>query len=202
MKTRLALLSASVLILSTALLLAPPAAAQGRDKTAQRGGKTVQGGGKTVKRGGQTSQNRPRANEGRIPKGPPARSNPGEQRQAEHLPTGHVNDMPHVDHDQWFGHEQPNDARFHQDKPFAHGRFAHVGPTFRYRVTRIDPNLHRFWFSNGSFAVAAWDWPLCVDWCWNCGDDFALYEDQDHPGWNLLYNVHTGVYVHVQYMGR
>ena len=201
MKTKLAILSASVLVLSAVLLLASPAAAQERGKTTQGGGMTTQRGGKTTQRVSRPTQTRPRANQGRIPKAPPARSNPGEARQAEHLPTGHINDMPHVNHDQWFGHEPANDARFHMDHPFSHGRFGHVGPTFRYRVTRVDANLHRFWLSNGSFEVAEWDWPLCADWCWNCGDDFVVYDDPDHPGWNLLYNVHTGVYVHVQYMG-
>jgi hypothetical protein len=188
MKTGLAVLLASVLILSAAFLLAPSVTAQQGSRTAQRGGNTA--------------QNRPRANQGHIPKAPRARSKPAEKRKAEHLPTGHVNDTPHVNHDQWFGHEPPNDARFHLDNPFPHGRFAHFGPTFRYAVTRIDPNLHRFWFPGGFlFEVAAWDWPLCADWCWDCGDDFVVYEDPDHIGWYLLYNIHTGVYVHVQYMG-
>lgn len=181
MKTRLALLFASALILSTVFL------------PAQSG---------VPKRGGKQAHNPPRANQGRIPKAPPARSYLGEQPQMEHLPTGHVNDMPHVNHDQWFGHHPPNDARFHLDQPFPHGRFAHFGPTFRYQVNRIDPNLHRFWFPGGFyFDVAAADWPLCADWCWDCGDDFVVYEDSDHTGWYLLYNIHTGVYVHVQYMG-
>ena len=188
MKTRPALWVASILILAAAFLVASPASAQKSDRTPQRGGRTA--------------QTRPRANQGRVPKAPPARSNPVEQRQTEHLPTGHVNDMPHVNHDQWFGHEQPNDARFHMDHPFSHGRFTHFGPTFRYPVVRIDANLHRFWFRNGSFEVASWDWPLCAEWCWDCGEDFVVYDDPDHPGWNLLYNVHTGVYVHVQNMGR
>jgi hypothetical protein len=181
MKTRLALLFGSLLVLSTAFL-------QAQARTPQRSSRTV--------------SNRPRANQGHIPKAPPARTNPGEHRQAEHLSTGHLNDIPHVNHDQWFGHEPANDARFHLDHAFPKGRFAHFGPKFRYAVTQIDASHHRFWFPGGHFfEVAAWDWDLCADWCWDCADDFVVYEDQDHAGWYLLYNIHTGVYVHVQYMG-
>ena len=195
MKTRPALLFGFVLILSTVLTLA------GAD-AAQRGARPGQSRAPQARPAQTRSvQVRPRGNQGRIPMAPPARSNPAEPRQAEHLPTGHVNDMPHVNHGQWFGHEQPNDVRFRIDQPFAHGRFARFGPSYRYRVTRIDPNLHRFWFRRSFFDVAEWDWPLCADWCWDCGDDFTVYEDPDHAGWYLLYNIHTGVYVHVQYMG-
>jgi len=51
------------------------------------------------------------------------------------------------------------------------------------------------------FQVAEWDWPICADWCWDCGEDFVVYEDPDHTGWYMLYNVHTGAYVHVSYLG-
>jgi hypothetical protein len=186
MKTRLALLFASVLILSTSYLLALPAEPPQRDRAAHP----------------PAAHNTPRANQGRVPPVPPARSNRGEPRQPERLPTGHVNDTPHVNHDQWFGHEPVNDQRFRVDRPFAHGRFANFGPSYRYRAIRFDSNLHRFWFTGGfGFEVASWDWPLAADWCWNCEDDFVVYDDPDHPGWYLLYNVHTGGYVHVQYLG-
>ena len=73
----------------------------------------------------------------------------------------------------------------------------------RLAVVKIDRDRHRFWFREGFFFdVAIWDWPICADWCWDCGDDFVIYDDPDHIGWYLLYNVHTGVYVHVQYAGR
>ena len=95
-----------------------------------------------------------------------------------------------------------NDARFHLDKPFEHGHFAHVGPNYRYRVSRFDAANREFWLPGGFFfQIADFDWALASDWCWDCGDDFTVYEDPDHPGWYLVYNVQTGAYVHAQYMG-
>jgi len=144
----------------------------------------------------------PRANGGHIPPAPEPRKEPEVRREVEHDEGGHVNERPHVRNDKWYGHEPPGDKRFHVDHPFEHGHFEHFGPSYRYRVVRFDPRLHRFWFPGGFFfEVAAWDWQECADWCWTCGDDFVVYEDADHPGWYLVYNVHTGVYVHAQYMG-
>jgi len=194
MISRSAVLVTAVLVGLAVFLQSTPSAAQEHSRPAEAGGRRAQGAARSV-------QNRPRANHGRIPEAPHAAGNPGEQRQAEHLPTGHVNDLPHVNHDQWFGREQANDTRFRMEKPYGNGRFAHVGPAFRHSVSRVDLHRRRFWFSNTSFEVALWDWPLCEDWCWDCGNDFVVYDDPDHPGWYLLYNVHTGVYVHVQHLG-
>lgn len=150
--------------------------------------------------GGHTT---PRANQGHIPPPPVARSSPQVRREPERWGDGRANETPHVNHDRWYGHEPPNDSRFHQDHPFSHGRFGHVGPGYRYRILRIDPGRHWFWFPGGFyFEVANWDWPIFTDWCWNCGDDFVIYDDPDHIGWYLLYNIHTGMYVHVLRLGQ
>ncbi len=144
----------------------------------------------------------PRANQGHIPPPPPARSSPRARPEVERDGTGHVNSAPHVNNDHWYGHDRPNDPRYRLARPFEHGRFEKFGPSYRYEITRIDRDHRRFWFPGGFFfEVALWDWPICADWCWDCGDDFVVYEDPDHPGWYLLYNIHTGVYVHVQYLG-
>ncbi|MBT9330757.1 hypothetical protein [Paracidobacterium acidisoli] len=144
----------------------------------------------------------PRANQGHLPPPPAARPAPGTRPDIEHFSGGRVNSTPHVNHNTWYGHEPANDPRFHIDHPFAHGHFDRIGPGNRFNVLRIDRNAHRFWFPGGyGFAIADWDWAIAADWCWDCGDDFVVYEDPDHPGWYLLYNVETGAYVHVQYLG-
>ncbi len=114
-----------------------------------------------------------------------------------------MNSMPHVNNNRWYGHDAPSDQRYHLDRPFEHGHFERFGPSYRYNVVRVDPRLHHFWLPGGYFfEVPAWDWPLAADWCWSCGgEDFVIYEDPDHPGWYLLYNLHTGAFVHVLYMG-
>jgi hypothetical protein len=153
------------------------------------------------RRGEAPRSNPPRSNQGRIP-APPVRREPRAMPETEHSTTGHVNSMPHVRDDHWYGHDAPNDARYHLGRSFEHGRFANVGPAYRYNILRIDTGLHRFWLAGGFyFDIAAWDWPLCADWCWMCGDDFIVYDDPDHPGWYLVYNIHTGLYVHALYMG-
>jgi len=42
---------------------------------------------------------------------------------------------------------------------------------------------------------------LCTDWCWDCGDDYVIYEDPHHIAWHLLSNTQAGAYVHVTYEG-
>ena len=150
-----------------------------------------------------THQNEPRANQGRIPPAPPkTRVQQHYKREEEHRINGSVDHTPHVNNDRWYGHDDPADKRYHEDRPFEHGHFAHVGPTYRYNVLRIDRDHHHIWLPGGFyFEIASWDWPLVADWCWDCGDDFVIYDDPDHVGWYLLYDIHTGVYVHVVYMG-
>lgn len=167
--------------MALALILAVPAQAQHR---------------------GVVRNNLPRANQGQIPPGPQRHARTGAP-ESERMDDGRVNSMPHVNHNRWFGHDRPDDPRFRLASPNAHGRFANVGASFRYSVLRVDLSHHRFWLPGGFFFdVAAWDWPLCSDWCWDCGDDFVIYADPDHLGWYVIYNVHTGVYVHASYMGQ
>jgi hypothetical protein len=196
MKTRFAI--------ALALVLAIPALSQRREEPQTPAPRTEQRPGEQrgeMQRPAQPEHNQPRANQGRIPTPPPPRA-PRAKPEPERR-EGRVNNTPHVSNDHWYGHDKPNDKRYRLDHPFEHGRFEHFGPSYRYNIIRIDPNLHRFWLPSGYFfEIPAWDWPLAADWCWSCGgDDFVIYEDPDHPGWYLLYNLYTGAFVHVLYMG-
>jgi hypothetical protein len=139
---------------------------------------------------------------GGHPPPPPTHNAANIHPEGEQKSDGRMDNRQHVSNDTWYGHPAADDKRFKLSHPYEHGRFENVGPSFTFNVLRVDNGHHRFWFSGGfGFEVAAWDWGLTSDWCWNCGDNFVVYDDPDHPGWYLLYNMDTGVYVHVQYIG-
>ena len=147
-------------------------------------------------------QSWPRANAGEIPPPPERRSEGHAGPAAEHRGE-RVDAMPHVGGNRWYGHDAPGDARYRLERPFESGRFEHSGPTHRHHVARVDHRHHRCWLDEGFlFEIAAWDWPIWSGWCWDCGDDFVVYDDLDHDGWYLLYDVHTGGYVHARFLGR
>lgn len=169
----------AILLLATSALIAQPVQAQRRAEGARAGGGRME-----------------------APRAPEARARPNEEPRVEHLPNGRENKTPHVANGTWFGHAAPNDARFHLATPFAHGRFSNIGPTHHLTFDRVVPAERELFLPGGfGFEVAQFDWPLAADWCWTCSDDFVVYEDPDHLGWYLLYNLATQTYVHAQYLG-
>jgi hypothetical protein len=108
---------------------------------------------------------------------------------------------PHVDErGRWVGHEWGGD-HFALAHPWAHGRFTGgFGP--RHVFLLAGGGCDRFWFDNFAFTVSPYEVGLgfCNGWLWN-SDRVVIYDDPDHIGWYLAYNVRLGRYLHVEYMG-
>jgi len=131
----------------------------------------------------------------------------GEPRREGEAPIGHVPEggphrfVPHVDeHDRWIGHDSgPFDPHLHLDVPWEHGYFTGaLGPAHVYRLQGGSPE--RFWFDGYFFNVAPYEYQFVDGWIWD-SDPIVVYEDPDHEGWYLAYNVRLGTYVHVMYLG-
>jgi hypothetical protein len=135
---------------------------------------------------------------------PPARA--AAPARAAPLPPFHATPAPQRPHVEkgghWVGHESgPADVRFHLDQPFARGRFTGgIGRNHVYSLGGWDSGRHRFWSNGYYFGIASWEWGFGDDWSWT-SDQIVLYDDPDHEGWYLVYNVRLGTYLHVQYEG-
>jgi hypothetical protein len=148
------------------------------------------------------------------PHGPPAHAAPPAQATPRSAPSnnsqGHPTyrdrsghpDAPHVHatNNVWIGHQSGrNDPHYHLDHPWEHGRFG--GPIGAQNVWRLRGGARdRFNVGGYYFAVAPYDYDYANDWLWD-NDDIVIYDDPDHEGWYLAYNVRTGTYVHVEFLG-
>lgn len=151
--------------------------------------------------GGHIPQHGPAPARTPAPKPPQHQPRQPEQRrtyqdQAGHPPAPHV----HAENDRWVGHETGRgDPHYHLDHPWEHGHFtAALGPRHIWRLH--GGNRERFDIGGFFFQAAPYDYDACNDWLWD-SDDIVIYDDPDHVGYYLAYNVRLGTYVHVLYLG-
>lgn len=103
----------------------------------------------------------------------------------------------HPGTDTWVG--RGPSPHYHLDHPWEHGHFqGGIGPQHVWRLRGGRPD--RFDIGGFFFSIAPYDVDYCSDWNWD-SDDIVIYNDPDHVGWYLAYNVRLGTYCHVMYLG-
>ena len=164
-------------------------AQHGGEQHGQQGGHQEVGHGYIPSRGPSRSPAKPQPNR------------PGPVEKPGHSEAGHP-EAPHVHTDgKWIGHESgPRDEKYHIDHPWEHGHFTGgFGKSHVWRLAGGGPS--RFWFNGFYFGVAPADIGFCGDWLWD-SDQIVIYDDPDHVGWYLAYNVRLGTYAHVEFLGN
>lgn len=175
-------------LLAVVVLFSLPSLAQERGKGGSSHGV---GGGHIPSHG--PAPARVQKNSRSAPAAPPANRSYADKAGHPEAPHVHTNNK-------WVGHDSGrNDPKYHVDHPFEHGRFS--GGIGRSHVYRLGGgNRERFSFGGFAFSVAAADYGFCDGWLWD-SDQITIYDDPDHDGWYLAYNVRLGTYIHVTYLG-